>query len=198
MDAWVLGCGPSLAEVEIPRDALSIGTNNSYERVWSPIYATSDKDALKRDYPYKSRALLHIAAIDPERPEVDVERVADRPLEYITRPERPMLRKSGVFAYWIAKHIFKADRVMLVGFDMETSIGHFDGREAPNGDTQNYFAQRERLRKLHDQYGGETWIWLLDRFIPLQNLPAEHDEVKEDLQKRGIMRYAYQKVGPPE
>lgn len=188
-DVWVLGCGPSLRDVEIPEGVIRIGTNNSYETVYSPIYATSDKDALKRDYPHLSRALAHFAAIDPQM--VGVPRVAGRPLEYIPRPERPMLRKSGVFAYWLALQCFKAERVHLVGYDMETAIGHHHGRPAER-ETDNYFAQRKRLKKLHKEFGVPTWIWLIDRFISIDALPKEEDEVKADLERRGIMRYAFQ------
>ncbi|GAG44928.1 unnamed protein product, partial [marine sediment metagenome] len=62
MDIWVLGCGPSLAEVPIPPDVFTIGVNNSYKHHWSPVWAGGDFRALRRDYTEiepTDRALLY-------------------------------------------------------------------------------------------------------------------------------------------
>lgn len=169
MDVWVLGCGPSLKEVNIPPDVFTIGTNSSYKVHWSPVWAGTDLRALRRDYAVEDheRPLVWFAGIDPAR--VGVRLRPGRPLVSILRPERPSLRKAGVFAYWLACEVFKASRVHLVGFDMETRPSHFD--DARFSDT--YVSQRFQLKEIQEKSGVESWIFLIDRFVPVSSLPAK-------------------------
>lgn len=170
MDVWVLGCGPSLAQVEIPSDAFCIGTNNSYKQHWSPVWAGCDLRALRRDYAIADslRPLVWLTAIDPKR--VSVKETPGRPLIHIPLQERIQLRKAGVFAYWAAIALFKATRVFLVGFDMEGDCRHFDqpGKRL----TQTYIAQRYQLVQFQKETGVESWIWIEDSFHPVKSLPT--------------------------
>ncbi len=171
MDIWILGCGPSLDDVEIPKDVLTLGTNDTYLRHWSPIYVTTDVNALRRDYPEnKAQALIYFTAINPERPIPPIDRISGRPLESIYKPERCNLRKSGVFAAWVAVNCLKATRLHFIGFDMEASRGHFAGALTRVGWERTYTAQRERLADICKDI--EAHIWIKDRFVPVSVLPV--------------------------
>lgn len=170
MEVWVLGCGPSLAEVQIPQDVFTIGTNNSYKHQWSPIWAGTDLRALRRDYndiEDNQRPLLYLSAIDPAR--VGVKPRQGRPLVYIPHGERVTLRKAGVFAYWAALRLFGATQVHLIGFDMEANATHFDSDALTN---QTYISQRYQLVKLQKEYGVPSWIWIDNKFYPIADLPT--------------------------
>ncbi len=171
MDIWILGCGPSLDDVEIPPNVLTIGTNDTYLKYWSPIYVTTDANALRRDYPEnKAQAIIHYTAINPERPIPPIDRIAGRPLESIYKPERCSLRKSGAFAAWVAVNCFKATRLHFIGFDMEISRGHFKDALTRVGWERTYTAQRERLADICKDI--EAHIWIKDRFVPVSVLPV--------------------------
>ncbi len=150
---------------------LTIGTNASYLHHWSPIYVTTDANALRRDYPEnKARALIYYTAINPEKPIPPIERIPGRPLESIYMPERSALRKSGVFAAWVAINCFKATRVFLLGFDMEFSRGHFKSATKRVGWERTYATQRLRLREVCKDT--EAHIWIQDHFAPVEALPV--------------------------
>ena len=170
MDIWVLGCGPSLSEVSIPPDVLTIGVNNSYKHHWSPVWAGGDLRALKRDYADiedTDRPLIYFSSIDPKRVFVKVR--PGRPLEFISRPERPNLRKGGTFAYWLACNVFKATRVHIIGFDMETNPKHFDGDKLSDW---NYAPQRRNMKAIQKASGVESWIFIDGSWMPVAMLPA--------------------------
>lgn len=180
MDIWVLGCGPSLREVCIPPDVFTIGTNNSYKQHWSPIWAGTDIRALRRDYQeieVHNRPLMWFSAIDPDR--IKLDREPGKPLEFIQRPERPSLRKAGVFAYWVACHVFRASRVHLIGFDMEAAPVHFDDGKQSDW---SYESQRFQMLEIQRKYDVETWIWLTgdEIFYPLKALPCKSVRVAAD------------------
>ncbi len=171
MDIWILGCGPSLGEVSIPPDVLTIGTNDSYRHHWSPVYVTSDAQSLRRDYPEnKAQAIIYYTAINPARPIPPIDILPGRPLEPIYKPERPSLRKSGVIAAWVAVNCFKATRLHFIGFDMEASRGHFTGAIERTGWERTYGAQRMRLRSICADT--EAYIWVQDHFAPVDALPV--------------------------
>ena len=167
MDIWVLGCGPSLGEVQIPPDVFTIGINDSYLHHWSPIYVTTDANALRRDYPEnKAQALVYYTGINPERPIPPIERLPGRPLDSVYKPERPSLRKSGVFAAWVAVKCFKATSIHFIGLDMEIRRGHFSGALERVGWERTYGAQRKRLRDICTDI--EAYIWVEDHFAPVK------------------------------
>jgi hypothetical protein len=176
MDCWVLGCGPSLTQVQIPQDVFTIGINNSYKHHWSPVWCGTDLRALRRDYkvdvPY--RPLVYLTAIDPVR--VGVHEVPGKPLIQIPLAERVTLRKGGVFGYWAALKLFGATRVHLLGFDMESDCRHFDAPEHVLD--QTYVSQRYQLVQLQKQFGVESWIWHRGGFFPVESLPTTGMEVR--------------------
>ena len=176
MDIWVLGCGPSLGEVQIPPDVLTIGVNNSYKHHWSPIWAGGDLRALKRDYNAikdTDRPLIYFTSIDPKR--VLVKTRPGRPLEHILRPERPKMRKGGTFAYWLACNVFKATRVHIIGCDMETNPKHFDSDGASDW---NYAPQRHHMKEIQKASGVESWIFISGEWMPVSMLPSSGVELE--------------------
>jgi len=150
------------------------------------VWAGVDLRALRRDYAVgdEKRSLMYFSAIDPAR--VHVKPVPGRPLEFILRPERPTLRKAGVFAYWLAAQVFEATRVHLVGFDMEMSPGHFDST-APSD--PSYLGQRRQIREIQDEFHLETWIFLGGAFRPFGSLPQSGVRVHSERDiTEGILR----------
>ena len=176
MECWVLGCGPSLTEVQIPQDVFTIGINNSYKHHWSPVWCGTDLRALRRDYKVEDakRPLVWITAIHPER--VSVREVPGRPLIEIPLAERVSLRKGGVFGYWAAIYLFGATKVHLVGFDMESDCRHFDRPDEKLA--QTYIAQRYQLAEIQKASGVESWIRLKGAFYPVESLPSDGRVIK--------------------
>ncbi len=176
MECWVLGCGPSLTEIQIPQDVFTIGINNSYEHHWSPVWCGSDLRALRRDYKVADakRPLVWITAIHP--PRVGVHEVPGRPLIEIPLKERVQLRKGGVLGYWAAIHLFGATRVHLVGFDMESDQRHFDRPDKKL--SQTYISQRYQMVQIQKASGVESWIYLKGQFYPVEALPTTGYEVR--------------------
>lgn len=171
----MLGCGPSLTEVQIPQDVFTIGINNSYKHHWSPVWCGTDLRALRRDYKVEDakRPLVWFTAIHP--PRVGVHEVPGRPLIEIPLSERISLRKGGAFAYWVAVNIFKATRVHLIGFDMESDCRHFDDLDKTL--TQTYVSQRYQLVQIQKASQVESWIWIKGGFHPVESLPTNGMEV---------------------
>ncbi len=137
---------------------------------------TTDANALRRDYPEnKAQALIYYTGINPERPIPPIERLPGRPLDSVYKPERPSLRKSGVFAAWVAVKCFKATSIHFIGLDMEMRRGHFSGALERVGWERTYGAQRKRLRDICENI--EAYIWVEDHFAPVDSLPVTVREV---------------------
>ncbi len=144
----MLGCGPSLRDICIPPHAFSIGVNNSYLKHWSPIYATCDSKALKRDV-NRAHALSYYSAVNPKK--VGVER------KDVVFFEGLRVARSGTFAYWLALQCFKATKVYLAGFDMDFRQGHFTSDEVQPVDYSTH--TKPVLRRWWEEFQVPTKIW---------------------------------------
>lgn len=137
---------------------MTIGVNDSWKKHKSPIYATADEFAIKRDYPSAGAYIYYFTRPGPEKPR----------LERITLPDRPKVRFSGSFAYWIAT-LLRPTRIRLLGFDMETDVGHFHENKSTRVAERiirsryrrpNYYGVlRRQLLEFHRDRPVETFIW---------------------------------------
>jgi hypothetical protein len=138
---------------------LRIGTNNSYKKRWSPIWAGADRNALRRDY-RRARAFAYNSASKPEKSGLTRKQVT-----FIPHTEAHPVCRVGSFAYWLAARVFRAEAIYLIGFDMETAQGHFDGPAEP----RDYSDTRDALRQHWERLRVPTWIWR-GEFVPLETI----------------------------
>lgn len=157
-----MGCGPSLGAVPIPSHVLTVGTNLSYLKRWSPIYVTCDSGALKRDFG-AAGALIYYSGIRPEK--VDL---GGRGIEHIRII--PMAR-SGTLAYYVA-NLLRPERIRLLGFDMDWEQGHFHEEGVRPVDYETH--TKPALRHWHRRFNTPTLIWRGD-WVPLEEALGKDD-----------------------
>jgi len=180
MKVTILGNGPSLNKVKPPTN-LTVGVNISYLKYWSPWAISMDKDAIIR----MAKEAIPAKFVFPIARTPEDLRDSMTNLEIVDKKSHipSYVKYSGPFAYWYTLAYLEFDEVYLLGFDMESDVGHFDrglnillpiipgGLLLPaEASSFNYQHQMDSLKEVWKNFGKKvkTSIWYIDRWIPIE------------------------------